>query len=295
VVIEQLAELLAEPMPDHLTDATRDQCFLDLLDRAATASEAQGERLVLLIDGLDEDRGVTTRPDAHSIAALLPVRPPTALRVIVTGRPNPPIPTDVPDGHPLRDPAAVRLLTTSLRAQVVRQDGQRELKRLLQGTSTEQDLLGLLTAEGGLSAFDLAELTGRSTWDVNEHLIAVTGRTFMPFVGRWRPDTTVYMLGHEELQEQATVFLGPTRLGDYRQRLHTWADHYRDQSWPVDTPEYLLRDYYPLLRAINDLPGCWHALPTPIATTGCSIPRATTTSPLASHCTALAQRYQYPS
>ena len=68
---------------------------------AQTAEQCQ--RLVLVVDGLDEDGGVTTGPDAYSIAALLPTRgPPDGLRVIVAGRPDPPVPADVPDNHPLR-------------------------------------------------------------------------------------------------------------------------------------------------------------------------------------------------
>lgn len=50
--------------------------------------------------------------------------------------------------------------------------GGRELKRLLTGALTEQDLLGLLTAAGGgLSLQDLAELTGtRGLWEITETL-----------------------------------------------------------------------------------------------------------------------------
>ena len=50
---------------------------------------------------------------ADRIAALLPAHPPAGMKVIVAGRPNPPIPDDVPDGHPLRDPDIVRLLGDS--------------------------------------------------------------------------------------------------------------------------------------------------------------------------------------
>jgi hypothetical protein len=58
----------------------------------ALACRERGERLVLLVDGLDEDRGVTTGPDAHSIASLLPSRPEAGMRVLVAGRLNPPLP-----------------------------------------------------------------------------------------------------------------------------------------------------------------------------------------------------------
>ena len=69
VVIEQLAELLGEPMPAHYTDATRDQSFTRSTRPCCRGlPDTRGERLILLIDGLDEDRG----SDARGIAALLP-------------------------------------------------------------------------------------------------------------------------------------------------------------------------------------------------------------------------------
>ena len=108
-VMEQLAELLGEPIPGYLTEAARERHLLRMLTEAAEACQ----RLVLVVDGLDEDRGVTVGPDAYSIAALLPARPPPGLRVIVAGRPDPPVPDDVPDDHPLRDPGIVRVLAAS--------------------------------------------------------------------------------------------------------------------------------------------------------------------------------------
>ena len=130
--MEQLADLLGEPIPAYLTEATREPHLLRMLARGGRGTLAG--RLVLVVDGLDEDRGVTTGPDAYSIAALLPARPPAGLRVIVAGRPDPPVPADVPDDHPLRDPAIVRVLGPSRWAAVVRADMQRELKRLLHGS-----------------------------------------------------------------------------------------------------------------------------------------------------------------
>ncbi|RAK25470.1 hypothetical protein B0I29_1339, partial [Actinoplanes lutulentus] len=254
-VVGQLAELLGEPLPP-LTDTCREYSFLDLLDRAAERCQARGERMVLLVDGLDEDRGVTAGPDAYSIAALLPEIPPHGARIIVAGRPNPPVPHDVPPGHPLYDPAVIQELSASPRAQVVRRDMQRELDHLLTGSHTEQDLLGLLAAAGGgLSTRDLAELTDQLLWQAERHLATVTGRSFHPRDSHWQPGRgpDVYVLGHEELQNTAAERIGPARLNDYRQRLHTWADSYQARQWPTATPEYLLRGYYRLLTSIGDL------------------------------------------
>lgn len=257
-MLEQLADLLGEPMPAYLTEATRDAHLLDTLTRAAQTCQEDGERLVLVIDGLDEDLGWTTSIDAYSIAAMLPPEPPAGsrARIIVAGRPNPPVPADVPENHPLRTPQVIRWLDPSPHAAVVQHDARREIKRLVKGTEAEQDLLGLITAAaGGLSGPDLAELTGLSAWEIEEHLHTVSGRTFNREVSQWQPGTSpeVYLLGHDELRQLAVTHLGTTRLHAYLQRLHTWAETYRQQGWPAGTPEYLLRDYYQLLHVSSDL------------------------------------------
>ncbi|GAA4291388.1 hypothetical protein GCM10023148_55250 [Actinokineospora soli] len=247
VVLEQLADLLDQPLPPYLTDATRESHLRGLLDDAATLCRSREERLLLVVDGLDEDRGA-----GPSIASLLPARPPDGLRVLVSGRPNPPIPADVRADHPLRDPAIVMPLDTSPAALVIRDDMELELARLLDGPPAVQDLLGLVTAAaGGLSAADLAELTGTTAPEVHRTLRRTATRTFDVRPSRWqagvRPE--VYLLGHEELQLAAIDHIGPSRLQAYRDRLHTWAGSYRDRGWPEDTPEYLLRGYFRMVAA----------------------------------------------
>ena len=255
-ILEQLAEILGQPMPTYVTDATREAHLLGMIAKAAGMCQQRGEQLVLVIDGLDEDRGGITGSEAYSIAALLPARAPAGLRIIVAGRPDPPIPADVPADHPLRDPSIVRVLGATRWADVVKADMQRELKRLLRGNPAEQDLLGLVTAAGGgLSASDLAELTGLPVYEIKESLQTVAGRTFTSRASLWQRDSAqpVYVLGHEELQTAATRFLGYTGLAGYQDRLHNWADHYRQKAWPAGTPEYLLRGYYRMLHATGDI------------------------------------------
>ena len=238
-----------------LTAATRDAHLLGMLEQAAEACAAQGERLILVVDGLDEDRGVTTGPDAHSIAALLPHDPPAGMRVVVAGRPDPPIPDDVPGWHRLRDPGIVRPLAPSAYAQDIKTLAQQELRRLLRGTPAQQDLLGLLTAaRGGLSGPDLAALTGEPLWEIEDVLHGVSGRTFTRRVSTWQPEAgpEVYLLGHEELQATARTYFGGQRLAGYQDRLHAWAEEYRDRGWPAGTPEYLLRGYFQMLTATGD-------------------------------------------
>jgi hypothetical protein len=247
VLLQQLGELLREP-PPPLTQATREVYLTEWLHRAAAELRRRDLRLVLAVDGLDEDRGVTPGPDSHSIAALLPRHLPENLKVIVTGRPNPELPFDVPDDHPLRKPEVARQLEPSPEAQIVRAAMERELRHLLQGTSQERNLLGILAAAGGgLTGADLAMLIGLDPLDIDKLLKTVTGRTFVASSGPWRAGERYYTLGHEELQQEAVRVIGPTRLLAYRERIHAWADRFRNAGWPGDTPGYLLGSYVQLL------------------------------------------------
>ncbi|WP_112584329.1 hypothetical protein [Micromonospora noduli] len=256
-VLEQLLALLGEDLPPLLNDATQDAHLLGLLDDAADACHERGESLVLVVDGLDEDRGVTVGTEAHSIAALLPERLPASMKVIVSRRPNPPIPTDVGVRHPLLDPAAVRALEPSPAAQVVRGDMERELDSLLLGLPEERDLLGtLVAAGGGLTASDLSSLTGLPEAKVERQLSVVSGRSFSrrdshyPTVSA--PD--VFILAHEELQETARRTLGSDGLQPYRDRLDEWAGGHADKGWREPVPDYLLFGYHSLLLAEGNLP-----------------------------------------
>jgi tetratricopeptide (TPR) repeat protein len=251
VVLEQLAELVGEGLPAHLTGSTREAHLLRLYGEAARTCARRGQRMVLLVDGLDEDRTWTTSPDAHSIASLLPERLEAGMRVLVAGRPNPPVPDDVSARHPLRDPDIVRRIEGSRHAQIIRGEAQRELKVLLADTGLQHDLLGLVTAAGGgLTSSDLAELTGAAPYWVKDAMRSYAGRTFAVREGHV---AEVHLLAHEELQAQAEEMLGEDELSRYRQMLHGWATAYAARGWPAGTPEYLLRGYFQMLRADGNL------------------------------------------
>lgn len=246
-VLEQVAALLGEAVP-----VTSSEVHLrGMLAEAAEACRSRGERLVLVVDGLDEDRGVGAGPAAtHSIAALLPARPAAGLRVIVASRPNPPVPADVPDDHPLRDTAIRRRLAPSPAAQADRSAMERELDLLLHGTSDERDLVGLIiAANGGLSSRDLGELTDRSAREIDRKLNSVASRSFTRRPAIWRPETApeVYLLGHEDLRSAAEAELDGERREDCRRRLFQWAEEYRRRGWPEETPQYLLQGFFRLL------------------------------------------------
>ena len=239
-------------MPPSLTESTREIHLLACLNRVAAACLSRDQRFVLLIDGIDEDCGV----DDHSIAAILPAELPAGMNVIVAGRLNPPVPDDVSECHPLRDPAIVRPLAPSPVARAMRREMERDLKGLLIGPPAGQDLLGLVTAAGGgLTAPNLAEITGLQRWEVQDFLGAVAGRSFAFRSSSMLPDRPAAdVLAHEQLQATAVELLGSSRLAGYRDRLKSWAGDYRTRRWPTETPEYLFRGYFRMLTAAGEVP-----------------------------------------
>ena len=117
-LLDQLAAVTGEQVPP-LTSATgRDGLRRRLLEAAAAQAGKVGRRLVLIVDGLDEDCGSLPGSGLASIAACLPKRPPPGLRVLVAGRPDPPLPADVDADHPLRRCRVRRLAASPHAARV---------------------------------------------------------------------------------------------------------------------------------------------------------------------------------
>ncbi|MGW3664406.1 hypothetical protein [Streptomyces sp. NPDC005141] len=251
-VTKQLAPLAGQ---NPGTAGARPEDFPALCKVAAEACQRRGQRLVLVVDGLDEDHGAAS--GRRSIAALLPRNPPAGMRVVVTGRPNPPIPDDVPHDHPLRTPHIVRTLAPSPHATDISTMARHELHRLLDDERVGVPLLGLLVAaRGSLTTADLAGLVGVLPYRVDQLLRGITGRSFIPAT-RGRTLTAdlpasarSLALGHEELRQKALAALGDVTT--FEDQLHTWADGYRAQGWPPDTPAYLLYDYPRMLHSTDN-------------------------------------------
>jgi tetratricopeptide (TPR) repeat protein len=261
VLSEQLSALLGESAPAAQPEATIETTLLERLSRAAIEQNQTGRRLVLVVDGLDEDRGAASSPDSQSIAGMLPARLPVeelpgGMRIIVASRPNPPLPGDVPPWHPLHDSSVVQPLSPHLDAERFEVLARSELRHFLEhGTETEQNLLGFLTAaRGGLSARDLTWLADIDLWKAETFLDTGKGSRML----RGRPSLiaprSVFLLGHDDLGRVAEDYFDGRRLGRYRERLNSWAAHWRAMGWPPDTPEYLLIDYFQFLDELGDLP-----------------------------------------
>ncbi|MEU1940627.1 hypothetical protein ACH49O_40975 [Streptomyces coeruleorubidus] len=247
-LLDQVAALSGQPPTAAMVEDSRALNVSKLLKDAMGWARQVGNSLVLVVDGLDEDRGATPGTGLPSIASLLPKSPRTGLKVIVAGRPDPPLPNDVSADHPVRA-CRMRWLEKSPHAQKLEDLARLELDELLTGNAVQQDVIGLITASGGGLAFDdVQRLTGQPPFTLDNMIGGVLGRT----VGsRSDPDTAglrpVLAFTHETLRQQAAVRLGTLALNHYRDRLHVWADTYRARQWPDDTPAYLLEAYPHLL------------------------------------------------
>ncbi len=216
----------------------RDQ-FLDLLERAAGMIARLDERLIILVDGLDEDQG-----DPPRILDCLPRHPPDGVKVIVSSRPG----LEMPADHPLAQSSCTQIeLVPSPLAQHLGELADQELQTHLRKPRRRR-LLGLIIASGGgLSARDLAELAGKPVYQIAAGVRPFT-RSLEPVS---RDGERVYELAHDELQKAAAQGLAGDLPG-YGERIHQWYQHYQESGWPHDTPGYLLWRYWHHLRTSAD-------------------------------------------
>ncbi|MEV7346783.1 trypsin-like peptidase domain-containing protein [Streptomyces sp. NPDC093544] len=253
-LIEQLAALVDEPPAVMLTAGARQGTLVHLMEHAAGRAREMGRRLLVVIDGLDEDTGQAGSP---SIAALLPRRPPPEVRILVASRPHPALPDDVDADHPLSS-LTPRRLEASAHARAVEHRARFELNRLLSPDPLHRDVLGLITAAGGgLTLADLAQLTVRPAMDIDSVLGGTFGRSLNSRAAAstdGHPGERVILFAHETLRQVAEQRYGGVGLDSYRERIHSWAATYRQRGWPADTPLYLLRSYSQMLAGIGELP-----------------------------------------
>lgn len=251
-VVPQLADLLDEDPPV----ADKDH-FRALWERACAAVVDAERHLLLVVDGLDED---LEPADTQSVASLLPTQAGGRTHVLVSSRPYPELPSDVPPEHPLRATPQTQLEPFEGAAELAALARQEidQLKRRDNGLAT--DVLAVLTAAAGpLAITDLAILTAdpaSTITDLNRpgpaqtravrHLVAdAAARSLQP---AGATTDRRYQFAHASLLEYAQT---DEDLTDpyYRERIHRWAEAWAAREWPSDeksaaTPRYLL-DVYP--------------------------------------------------
>ncbi len=245
-VVPQLASLLDEDPP-----AADSHQFRALWQRAAERADTGDRHLLLAVDGLDED---LRPPGLPSVAALLPAGAGGRVHVLVSSRPYPELPADIPVGHPLRHALPVPVEPFSA-AQELAVLARQEIDDLLrEDDGLAADVLGLLTAAAGpLAVRDLAALTSAAAppsaalvRQIRGLLATAAARSLQP-VGLAGGDR--YQFAHDSLLAYAQAD-DDLNDPDFRRRIHQWAEEWRAAGWPIPaggekgTPRYLL-DTYP--------------------------------------------------
>jgi tetratricopeptide (TPR) repeat protein len=258
-MIEQLNALDPAGEGSPAVAGARTGAWLNLLASAAARAGERARRLVIVIDGLDEDdAGATPSRGRPSIASLLPRHPPAEARFIITSRPDPGLPDDLkPMNHPLRA-CTPRSLAMSWVAEDIKVLAKQELRDLLAGDQVAVDVVGCIAGSGGgLTRDDLSALTGAPPYKLDSVLGSVFGRSLHARVStdprnlHSDPAARVYLFAHETLRVTAEEQLG-SELASHRQKVHEWIDTYADSGWPDTTPGYAIRGYARMLAATND-------------------------------------------
>jgi hypothetical protein len=223
-LIEQLAWLLGGTVPPAaMRSGARDLLRRRLLARAAARARDDGRRLLLLVDGLDEDRG--PQSGLPSIAALLPQHPDEGLRVLVAGR-RTPVPDDVPAGHPLRR-CRVRTLEPAASVRDISRTASGELYAVLTASPDNQDVIGLIAASpAGLTRTDLVRLTGQAPYRLETMLRGGVGRllTVREDGGSAEPR---FRFAHDVLCSTAVQQLGERLMATYEERVEQASGQFR--------------------------------------------------------------------
>ena len=228
-----------------------------LFAKAADKSTCHGRRLLLVVDGLDDDvawSGLAAETDGltaqragsgavhklarGSIAALLPSPPPPGMRVIVSLRRRVRLPDDVPPvRHPLRQSRHFRPLMPVAGVPLTRQPPP-------DPAALGEPFAGLLAvADGGLRIADLAELTGLPMAHLDRLAQGPAGRALVTE----DPVSRTYALATTRLVHAVRAELGEAGVLRRTHELSAWSRQWCAAGWPDGTPLYPLAHQLRLL------------------------------------------------
>ncbi|MDU9001654.1 hypothetical protein [Streptomyces mirabilis] len=224
-----------------------------LFAAAAEESVRHGRKLLLVVDGLDDDvawsglaadgeapaAGGRSRPSVvrGSIAALLPAAPPPGMRVIVSFRRGVRYPDDLPARHPLRQRTHLRALAPV--------EGVPQIRLTPPDpTALGETVAGLLAAAGGgLRTADLAELAGLPADRLDRLVQGPAGRSLVLD----DPVAQTYTLTEPGLSHAIREDLGNEAIARHTRALLAWSQGWRTAGWPPGTPPYPLTHQLRLL------------------------------------------------
>ncbi|MFI2208315.1 caspase family protein [Streptomyces sp. NPDC020141] len=200
-----------------------------LLATAARKAHQERRRLVLVVDGIDEDTGPSA--GLPSIASLLPANPPTGLRVMVTGR-RLPLPDDVPERHPLRHCPEDLLAPAPAFDAAAARAANAELLALLSVSETQRDVLGLISVADGLPLNQLAHLVELAPYELARLLQGPLGR-LLAVSDADGPATGTVRFALSSLRKHVMRMLGSQLVRTFEKRidpLHSGLGPY-DDPW----------------------------------------------------------------
>ncbi len=241
---EQLSYVLGEDLKEWPTDPAHR--FTELWAEAAVRAQRKNRHLLLVVDGLNDDR--SDMQGLPSVASFLPRRARGRVHVIVSSRFDE-LPDNVSFDHPLRSVAPVELKRSPNAEQAALRLGQ-ELERLVAGAdSLSLALLGLLAAAGGpLSVDDLTELVKLTDPAVRRPRVAESVRRIGGVIKPDRSQPKRYALAHPSLREKVEEQLGASELR--HDWLHDWARTHAEAGWSAaSTPQFLFHAYPALVLA----------------------------------------------
>ena len=255
-----LAERGAYAPAAHLSEQRDD--FLDYLKAAAQTARERGHRLVVVVDGLDEDQ--TPEPDLRVAAWLPDARElPDNAWLLVASRAG--VRIDLPADHALR--RYVVPLTASEAASQIAEIAEAELRRARQASGLVSQLLGWLTAAAsGLSTPELASLLRRSQpgvldLEVEDTLTDRLGRTVPCQRNPFAAAEQVWAFAHEELLASASRHYAPD-LPRLREQLLDWC-HVQASRADTSPDGYVAHHYAERLAEARSWTNRWNDLLQP--------------------------------
>lgn len=241
---EQLSYLLGE---DEREPPSSDpgHTFTGLWAEAAARAERMNRHLLLVVDGLNEDRSAEL--GLPSVGSLLPRRARGHAHVLVSSRFDE-LPPYTPFDHPLQYVAPIELKRSPNAEQAALRLGL-ELKQLLAGGDVRsQALLGLLGAAGGpLSIDDLTELVRLADHTERRLGVAESVKRIRGVIKADRSQPRRYAFAHPSLSEKVEEQLGARELRKWRDWLHDWAMNHAEDGWSATSTPRFLFDAYPAL------------------------------------------------
>lgn len=193
-----LAQLAGEPYgPADPGGHDAETTWRELLRRAAYAARRDGRQVLLLVDALDEDVVLSGDQRVGSIAALLPDAgecQALGVKIIITARPNPPLPPDVAADHWLRSPE----VWTELEPSPVARDAidPEEIHELMRDP-VGKDIAGFLAVSGApLTIADLGFLSEHMPAEISNVLSTQRSRNLVR--ERLESGEEAFILGHQE-------------------------------------------------------------------------------------------------